>query len=326
MAVERYDIKDREEWLRFRLRHIGASEVAICCGQSPRGSLAELYAEKKGLRRAKIDSGVLRRGRWGEATVFEALHEETKWEVARASVYYFDPELRIGATPDGFAIKKPGTDPGIIQAKTCARSIFRRRWLEDPDSPIEYGDADCPIYYKLQTLTEMMLTECRWGVVAVVVQGEFDSCLRLFDIQRDPEIEALIKDNVATFWREYFDPGIMPDFEPQRDEKLIKALFPKDIGTTIDLSRDNLATALVDDLTELQRVRKKLDKDERAIKTELTGKLNQHSYGTLADGRVISWKLQHRSGYAVQPSDYRVLKILKAHPEAEDDESSADSD
>jgi len=317
MAVERHFIESREQWLALRMTNINASEVAIVCGEGAYGSLAELFAEKKGLRPPKIDTAVLRRGRWGEAAVFEALAEERpEWDVRRAKIYCCDPALRIGATPDGFALTPDRKGPGIIQAKVISRSIFRNRWLADP-SDFD-SEATVPIYYVLQTLTEAMLAEAQWAAIAVLVVSEFDFQLRLFDIERDADAEALIIENVGAFWRDYFDPGVMPPFDPQRDEALIRALYPRDAGTSIDLSSDNRVLGLVDELIEDQAAIKRLTATEEIIKTELTGKLGSHTYGLLGDGRCLSFKHQHRRGYTVEPSDYRVLRILKHRPETDD--------
>lgn len=321
MPIERINITDREAWLSARLHAVNASEVAIVLGEGHFGSLAELYAEKKGLRPPLIDSGILRRGRWGEPAVFEALAEEYPgWEIRRAKIYLVDRERRLGATPDGFAMRPDRPGRGVVQAKVVTRGAFRRRWLSDEDAPIADGDAEVPIYYRLQTLTEMMLAECSWGVVAVVVASEFDMTLRVFEIERDAELEAAILAGVEAFWRDYFDPGVMPAFEPQRDQALIKALYPKDDGTIIDLGTHNRAGELADTLIETRAAVTRLKKTEQTTAAELQGVMAGHTYGRLADGRVISWKQQHRKAYTVAPSDYRVLKVLKQMPSQRDDD------
>lgn len=326
MTIERINITDREAWLSARLHAVNASEVAIVLGEGHFGSLAELYAEKKGLRPPLTpndwsgDSGILRRGRWAEAAVFEAVAEVyPHWEVLRAKIYLVDQERRLGATPDGFAMCPDRPGRGIVQAKVVTRGAFRRRWMTDEDAPIATHDAEVPIYYRLQTLTEMMLSECGWGVLAVVVASEFDMTLRVFEIERDADLEAAILAGVEAFWRDYFDPGIMPPFEPLRDSALIKSLFPKDDGTSIDLGTHNGAGELADTLIETRAAVTRLKKIEQATAAELQGVLKGHTYGQLADGRIISWKQQHRKAYIVAPSDYRVLKVLKQMPAQHDD-------
>jgi predicted phage-related endonuclease len=258
---------------------------------------------------------VLRRGRWGEPAVFEAIAEERPdWQVTRASVYLIDRERRMGATPDGFA-RRPDRDGfGVVQAKVISRSVFKRRWLRDETAAIADGDADVPAYYRLQVLAEMRLSECEWGVLAVLVVSEFDMVLRLFEIEPDIELEASMLTGVETFWREYFDPGIMPPFIPQRDAALIKALYPRDTGAVIDLSSNNRVAEIADSLVDIRDVLKSLGKNEKIIAAELYAMLGENSYGKLADGRVVCWKSYQRRGYTVAPSNPRVLKILQQMP------------
>lgn len=310
MPIERVSIPSDDWLVERRLQFVGASEAPIAMGEGSWGSLAELFAEKKGRRPPRIDTGALRRGRYGEAAVFEALaHERIGWEFRRAKVHVEWPERRLACTPDGAAFRPDREDIGIIQAKVTARSIFRDDWLDDPKDSIQYGTFTPPASYRIQTLTEMMLNGCAWGVLAVLVNGEFDWTLRTFEIERNPVIEDRILHRVDAFWRDYFDLDIMPPYDPQRDAELIRQLYPKDDGTEIDLTTDNRALALVEEWSEIGTARKRLETAEKAIKTELCGKIGEHTYGRLSDGRRLSWKQQHRKEHTVAASDFRVLRI-----------------
>jgi predicted phage-related endonuclease len=230
-----------------------------------------------------------------------------EWQLQRAAIHLIDRERRIAATPDGFAFRPDREGIGLVEAKTVARSVFRERWLDDAED----SEPRVPPHYLLQVLTTAMLAECRWASVVALVVGEFGWDFHLIDVERDPVIEEAILDDVAAFWRDSLDPNIMPVFQPQRDERLVKHLYPADDGSEIDLSTDNRALVAVDELTETQAALKRLNATETALKTELTGKLGAHTYGRLADGRRLSWKQQSRKAYAVEASTYRVLRILK---------------
>lgn len=307
----------RDVWLAMRIPYINASEVPIVCGEDSWGSPAILYAEKKGLRPPKMDTGVLRRGRWGEAAVFEALAENyPEWEIVRAKKHVVDEDRRQACTPDGFARRPDRDGVGVIQAKVVAGPVFRDKWLDDPSAGLASA-AWPPAGYMLQTLTEMKLNETSWGALAVLVLvGDYgDWTFRLFDVERDATLEARIDHNVSEFFRRYLDAGIMPPFDPQKDEALVKALYPRDAGTFIDLTTDNRAVALVEDLTETQAALKRLNAQEKELKVELQGKLGAHTFGLLPEGRCLSWKLQHRKAHAVEAADFRVLRIHKRTPE-----------
>jgi len=311
----RQPIESAEQWQADRLRYIGASETPITSGVDGRyASKAILFAEKKQLRPFQPDTAVLRRGRLGEPAVLQALCEERPdWQVQRAKVHVVDEELRMACTPDAGALRPDRPGIGIVQTKVIARSIYKQKWLDDPEGPIT-GPATPPPAYHVQTLTEMLLNDTSWGALAVLITGEFSWDFALVEIERNAAIEAMIVNDVQAFYRDYLGPGIMPPLEPERDEELIKALYPKDDGSTIDLTRDNRALALVEDLEQTQAALKRMSKQERALKTELGAKLGEHTFGTLADGRCISWRHQHRKAYSVAESDYRVMRILKTAP------------
>jgi predicted phage-related endonuclease len=148
-------------------------------------------------------------------------------------------------------------------------------------------------------------------VFAVLMNGEYDWTFRLFDVERDGELEQRIRDDVTNFFRNYLDAGIMPPFEPQRDEELIKLLYPKDDGTELDLTTDNRAQVAVEELMETQAALKRLKKNEDTLKTELIGKLGEHTYGRLSDGQRLSWKLQQRKAFSVAPAAFRVLRMQR---------------
>jgi putative phage-type endonuclease len=308
MAVERISITPDYDWLGARPQFVNGSEVGTVCGVAPYGSLAELYAEKKGLRPPRVDNAVMRRGRWGESAVFQALADmRPEWQVQRAALHLIDREHRIAATPDGFAFRPDREGIGLVEAKTVARSVYKQKWFSDDED----GEPRVPPHYLLQVLTTMMLAECQWASVVVLSVGEYGWDFNLIDVERDPVLEEAILDDVANFWRNHLDANIMPPFEPQRDERLVKHLFPQDDGSEIDLSGDNRAQIAVEELIETQRALKRLDAVEKALKTELTGKMGAHTFARLADGRRLSWKQQSRKAYAVEASTYRVLRILK---------------
>ena len=144
------------------------------CGAGGYGSPAELYAEKKGLRPPLIDTGTLKRGRWGEAAVFKRSPTSGKNGTCDA---------RKCTCATRFAHRR---DPGRLRHRAGSRrlwrranqdgqpSVFRAKWLVDPAASVAEGEARPPLAYELQTLTEELLGDCPWGVLPVVIDGEYD--------------------------------------------------------------------------------------------------------------------------------------------------------
>lgn len=313
MPIERYNVdpaKDRAGWLALRMRDITASDVPAVCGEGMFGSATKVWAEKLGKIGPQEMTEAMKRGLWGEAAVFEAIGwEHPDWEVRRAKVYFRDTEMRLGATPDGAAII-PGLDGiTVIQTKVIAKPVFTAHWLSNPED--EYSPVVAPLAYQLQTLTEGMLADAARSMIVALVVDTFKWELKIVPVDRHEQAEAVIRDRVGAFWRNHLDTGIQPPIDPERDEQVVKLLFPKDNGLEIDLSHDNELPSLVHSLEEARAAKKAADKAESIAKTAIAGKLGEASIARLADGRSVSHKEQSRSGYVVEPTSYRVMRVLK---------------
>lgn len=305
---------DREMWLTLRRQDITASDVPAVCGEGMFGSAAKVWAEKRGLLLPQEMTEPMKRGIWGEAAVFEALAwERPTWDIRRAKVYLRDVAARLGATPDGAAIDPERPGIGMVQTKVIGERVFENDWLDNPsDNPHDpFASATPPLAYRLQTLTEAMLGAADWAVLVVLIVGQWKWSLRIFDVERHAAAETMIRGKVAAFWRDYLDTGIQPPIDPERDSELVKQLYARDDGTEIDLSSDNRMPELVDELATIKATIKGAETLKTAIETDIKAKMGEHTFGRLVDGRMITWKIQHRDGYTVNPTSFRVLRVLK---------------
>jgi predicted phage-related endonuclease len=314
-AIERIPITDRVTWLALRAHDITASDVPAVCGEGVYGSAAQVWAHKRGLIPAQEMTEPMKRGLWGEPAVFEALSwERPEWEIKRAKVYLRDSAARLGATPDGVAIVpgKPGIT--VVQCKIVSAQSFRDKWLENPDdNPHDpFAAAQPPLGYQLQTLTESMLADSEQGVIPALIVDSWKWSLRIFDVRRHAAAEAMIRDRVAKFWRNYLDAGVQPPVDPARDEALVKALHPQDDGSEIDLGADNELPSLADALMAARTDKKNAESREKTAKTAIADKIGSAAFARIADGRRISHKSTHRAGYEVKPTEFRIMKILTA--------------
>jgi len=314
MAVERVQITPDYDWHAARLPFIGASEVATVCRlQGAYKSLAALFAEKKGRVPPQLedDDPLLVRGRLLEPSVFAALADAfPEWRVAQAKVHLIDRDRRIAATPDGYAQAPDRPGVGLVEAKVVARSAFRR-WLEDPEDLD--GPATVPERFCAQVVTQMMLEEtASWAVLAVLILSEHGIGFRTFDIAPDPALAATITNGVRDFFERYYDPDVMPEYDPAVDEPLIKSLHPTANGNEIDLSTDNRATEATDEWLRTGEQLRQLSKQNDQLRTELKGKIRDFTYARLADGRRLSCKVTNRKAHVVEASTYRTLRIETA--------------
>jgi len=302
--------KDRASWLALRQQDITASDVPAICGEGMFGSATKVWAEKLGKVGPQEMTEAMKRGLWGEAAVFEAIGWEfPDWEVRRAKVYLRDAAARLGATPDGAAII-PGLDGvTIIQTKVIARPVFNAYWLSDPED--ENSQVVAPLGYQLQTLTEAMLADAARAMIVALVVDTFKWELKVVPLDRNAAAEAVIRERVASFCKNYLDTGVQPPIDPDRDEQIVKLLFPQDNGIEIDLSHDNEIPGFVDLLESARAAKKDASAQEDVAKTAIAGKMGEAAIARLSDGRRVSHKTQHRKAYSVAESDFRVMRILK---------------
>jgi predicted phage-related endonuclease len=299
MQIERWTITDHAEWLLRRRANINGSEVAALFGRNPYRTLFALYADKAGLADvAGPDKDVLRRGRILEPAVAAGVREERPdWSIEKAGEYIWSPAWRLGCTPDFYA-ESPGRGIGVMQAKTVARPVFDEDWAEGP-----------PQWIVLQTLQEMMLADARWGAIAALVMSAYTVDIRIWEFERHPAAEKRIIASARSFWTE-LAAGRQPQLDWARDDDVIKALYPRDNGATLDLSGDPRMPELLAQYEQLTAIGRDAEERLRAVKAEIAAKLGHAATATLP-GWEVTHKTQTRIGYTARESEFRVLRVRR---------------
>ena len=312
--VERHQVTDRESWLKMRATDVTASDVASICGVGRRSPMA-VWAEKKGLTSQQADSGILRRGRWLEPAIWEAIKDTNPtWQLRAAKIYLRSPSLRLGATPDALAVDPSREGLVLIQGKIVSQPVFERDWVVDNTG----ADPVVPLGYQLQTLTETMLVEAAYGlkhtihpVLAALVLGTFDAELYLLPVRRHTDAEQKILQTVRKFWADS-DAGLEPVVSQSSDHDVVKALYPTDNGATVDLTGDNEIPGLMDERKILTEEIKERDDRKKLVEAAVKAKIGPASFAMIAGGRKLSLTLTKRDGYMVQPTEFRTLREVRS--------------
>jgi predicted phage-related endonuclease len=301
MRIERIPITSREQLFNeLRPRNVGASVTGALFGAHPYVSALKLYLMHSGVEFDEADNRVFRRGRLMEPAVALAVSEERPdWRIEKCDSYYRDPDLRLGATPD-FVIHGDPRGLGVLQTKTAAPHIYQRDWE---------GGATVPFWIQLQALTEAMLTQAAFAVVAVLQVDAFDMALSIVEVPRHPAAEQRIRDAVAKFWEDVA-AGREPDPDYGKDAELLKMIAPREIaGTTVDLSGDNELPALLDQRAEIMTAMKGYEARKDEIETAIKFRMRDaESVVGLPDWN-ITWKTTHRAEYVMKAKDIRTLRI-----------------
>jgi predicted phage-related endonuclease len=295
--IEQIPVTDRDEWLARRALDLTASDIAAAAGLDRFKTPLQLYAEKTGMIMPAADNAMMRRGRWLESAVLEAIRDEhPEWDVVPVKRYYRDTELRLGATPDARAVTD---EPGFtnIQCKVVSRPTYERDWSAGP-----------PTGYVLQTLTEAMLMGADRSLLAALVIDTYSAELYLHPVPRHEAAEARVRAMAVEFWAN-IAAGRRPAADYARDAEVIEALHPVSVSEPVlDLSGDNMLPVLLSHYAVQKSAMALAKKALGEIEAEIKEKLGDAEVAELPGWR-ISWKSQHRKEHLVKASDYRVLRV-----------------
>lgn len=296
--VERWPVTSEADWLDWHLKYITASEIAALYGVHPFCTLAEVYAQKRGLMPMKREDDMMRRGKALENVAADEVKANHKpdWVIVKADDFIVNTQLRIGATPD-FYVVTPGRRRGILEIKVVSSHVFEREWADDVP----------PIHILLQVQHQMLLDDSDFGAIGALVIGEHTFESHLFDVPRHQATEQRILNSVAAFWAAY-DEGRPPDFDFEKDREAIRALYPAHVaGKHLELHHDN---RLFDLLSQRLALTETLDITNRrltAINNEIAAKLGD-AESAACGSWTITYKQQQRAAYAVAATQFRVLR------------------
>lgn len=302
MSIESWRITDRAEWLRRRSVDLTASDVGAVAGVDEHRSPLRVFLEKSGQALANPENDAMRRGRWLEPAVLQAVREtKPGWELRPAKVYLREPELRLGATPDALVIDPERPGIGNLQMKVVARPVFERDWGGN-------GEA-VPLKFQLQTLTEAMLAEAEWCAVAALVIDVYSAELVIRDVPRHAAAEDRIRKMAVTFWSMVTN-GLPPAPNYAVDGDLIKTLYAKGGGPPKDFSSDERMASLCEQKISWGQRRHNAEGALKTIDAEICALLGEAERGEHPDFS-ISWKPQTRKETILPAQTFRVLRVTR---------------
>ena len=239
---------NREQFLLDRKKGIGGSDVASILGVSPFRTALDVYHDKTSpeLVYEEINED-LQRGMRVEKYILQEYAERCEVQLASNVPTIIDQEYPfMRANVDAMVIGQNV----IVEAKSTK-------------APISSWENGVPEYYKAQVAYYAMLTDAEYVEVPVLFSGWKYAC---FTYWRDVEYEASIKEAVINFWHNHIVKNIPP--KPTSPEELMAA-YPKLEKKTIEA--DNNIREKVYLLQEAQAQRKKLEEQEKQLKTQIQG-------------------------------------------------------
>ncbi len=289
---------DRDHWLEVRKGGIGSSDAAAAVGLHPYKSQLQLWMEKTGRDSAlpvvdpNDDQSPMYWGTLLEPIVAAHYTRRTGHKVRRVNAVLQHPEhswmlANLDREVTGAA------DVQILECKTAG--IHGSRLWRD----------GVPEYVQLQVMHQLAVTGKQAADVAVLIGGQE---LQVFRIERD---EALIEQLIALeqqFWG-YVERDQQPPADGSDSADLaLRCLYPRDSGTTLDLSSDLEMSGVFSDLLAVREVIAAQSALEAQFKQRIQQRMGEATRAVFETGEV-SWR-RSKDGTALDTA-----QLIKDHPE-----------
>jgi predicted phage-related endonuclease len=291
-AVTTDDLAFRET----RRKYIGGSDVAALLGVAPptwrRNSPLALYLDK--VEPPKVDTqnlGAKRRGKRWESVVAEMLLEKLEErghtvEVVSNNRRYVDDSHDYFACEIDFEVKLDGEqDITNVELKTV-----------HPYKLAEWGEEDTdasPVWYTAQAMWGLGITGRRRCIIAPLFGADE---IRVYPIDAANDVIAEIREAGRKFWTENVIPRVAPLPGSLVDLAL---LFPKDVGTTVELGNN---MEFVDAIAELRTVNdewKALESRWNTAEEIAKGVMGTAATATIGGHKACTWKTQGQTSVDV---------------------------
>ena len=277
-AFERIDPRPRAAARRW----IGGSTAPAILQVSPYTTPLQAYESILGLAELETpeQASFFRRRKAFEPVAAEIFTEKTGIKLAQFNRRLRDPEHAfIRAELDGETAEQHARN---LEIKTV-HPLAARDWGRDGTGE------DVPTYVVAQAMHGLMVSHREVAFVLAMIG--FDDA-RIYQIDRDEETIAAMREREVAFWREHVEVTIPPAAINAGD---VLRLHPRDDGTSIEATPD---------LVELIERGRVLRGEMKDCQTELDGigdairlALGEHAVLSIGGKPAITWKAQNRSAF-----------------------------
>lgn len=290
---------NNQEFTADRSQYLGGSDIGAILGLSKYCTPLQVWVEKTGKEVEGVDSLPLRFGSFAEefvareyarATSYELLHDE--------SLQIHSTHTFMGAHIDRFVFDSVNADKKlpnrILECKTA-----------NPFTTNEWGDVgsdQVPMSYLCQCIWYMAITGIDRTDLAVLF-GNSD--FRIYQIQRDRELENLILEKATRFWNNYVLADIPP---PAQSEADCQSLFAKgDSKMSAEASKDTCELS-----TRLHLLNKEIEVREAEISSIKQTIMNQ-----MGQAELLTYKGQVLATWKAPKPSYRLdgKRLEAEHPD-----------
>lgn len=274
------------EWHAVRSSGIGGSDAAAVLGLSKWKTPYQVWLEKRGEAAPIEDNEPMLWGRVLEPAIRQQYAERTG-----RTVRILDGMLRDETHPFMLANLDGVTDDQrLVEIKTTRSA---QEWGEP-------GTDEVPQAYLIQVQHYLSVTKLPVADVAVLIAG---SDFRLYEVPADPELQGMIIEAEADFWKMVQD-GIPP---APRSADDVRAIYRKAREGSIEADEGVLGR--IASLKMLIDQRKAIEAQEDEAKLEIQKFMGHQDTLTYSGATLVTWK------ESKAPERFDAAAFKKAHPD-----------
>ena len=295
----------KKEWLEYRQKGIGGSDVASVCGINRwQSSLALYYDKVEEVPKVEAENIPAELGIFLEpfiAVKFEKWFLEN--EGLDINVYKIPYILQhptnktaLANLDGGFVHPTTGEDI-IVEYKTTSERNYAN-WV----------DENLPDYYYLQIQWYLYVTNCKKCYLAFLIGNNlFNVTL----IERNDEVIEQLVIKVDGFWKNFVAKKTPPAPDGTASSKEILDLMYKDVEVGKEITIEDVKYQIyIKELNNLKNKAKDTYKDLEQYKQWFKEKMGTAETAYVGDW-IVTWKEQDKKEYLVKASKSRVLRFKK---------------
>uniref|UniRef100_UPI004056FE00 YqaJ viral recombinase family nuclease n=1 Tax=Acetatifactor sp. TaxID=1872090 RepID=UPI004056FE00 len=264
VLVETADLP-RDDWLNYRRRGIGGSDVAAIMGVSPFRTARDIYYDKLGVAVVEPDDSnwvALEVGHLLEDLVAKIFSKKTGYRVYQFKKMFYHPVYHFMLADVDYFVELPDGTTAILEIKTTNYNAKDNWWMGENEI--------VPEYYEMQSRHYMAVMDVD-RVFFCCLYGNTEEEVIIREVKRDGAIEAEMIYLEQEFWMENVCKQIQPPYMEDGDlvmdsvRKYGERADENAPSVTLDIT---LAAALAQYM-QLQEQKSRCDAESRKLESSM---------------------------------------------------------
>jgi putative phage-type endonuclease len=293
---------NNQDFALLRAKSLGGSDIGAILGLSKYRSAVDVWMEKTGKPQPTLDSLPLRFGSFAEDFVANEYARATDANLLQYESGLIHPKYSyMHGHVDRFICSHPilFDDEGnlladrILECKT-ANPFTAHEWGE-------VGSDQVPLTYLVQCAWYLAITGLQRADLAVLF-GNAD--FRIYEIQRDVELEDMIIARAKDFWEQHVLLDVPP---PAQSESDYKQLFPQSTSKTIEAPKETCEL-----IKKLKSINEQIE-----IYAQEVSSIKQSIMSQMQDAEVLTYQNQVLATWKAPKASTRLdtKKLSSEHPD-----------